>query len=67
MQSKSSDNTAQLGKTACGVTLENTGGFPSATYGGERIYFCTQACLRVFEQNPDEFTAGKIEHQLEAE
>lgn len=53
-------------KTACGGTLKNTDGFPSAIYGGERIYFCTQACLRVFEQHPDDFMAGKIEHPFEA-
>jgi YHS domain-containing protein len=36
-------------------------------YDSERFYFCTQACLRVFELHPDDFMAGKIEHPLEAE
>jgi YHS domain-containing protein len=54
-------------KTACGGTIKNTNGYPSAFYGGERIYFCTQACLRVFEQHPDDFMAGKTQHPLEAE
>jgi YHS domain-containing protein len=67
MQSDRSDNTAQPAKTACSGTLKSTDGFQSAMYGGERIYFCTQACLRVFEQNPDDFMAGKLEHPLEAE
>ena len=52
-------------KTACGGTLKTTDGFPSAMYGGERIYFCTQACLHVFEEHPDDFMAGKIVHPLE--
>ncbi|MGE5642162.1 MAG: YHS domain-containing protein [Byssovorax cruenta] len=42
--------------------LPNTTGYPSAVYRGERIYFCTEACLRAFEQHPDAFIAGKIEH-----
>jgi YHS domain-containing protein len=67
MQSNPSNSTAQPGKTACSGTLKRTEGFPSAMYGGERIYFCTQACLRVFEQNPGDFMAGKLEHPLEAE
>ncbi len=39
--------------------------YPSADYRGERIYFCTRACLRVFEQDPDPFMAGEVEHPLE--
>ena len=67
MQSNSSHSTAQPAKTACGGTLKNTDGYPRAIYGGEQIYFCTVACLRVFEQHPDDFIAGKIEHPLDAE
>lgn len=67
MQPNSADNTAQPRKTACGGTLKNTDGFPRATYGGEQIYFCTQVCLSVFEQHPDEFMAGKIKHPPEAD
>ncbi len=33
-----------------------------AEYRGERIYFCTQACLDVFLLDPDPFMAGEIEH-----
>ena len=62
-----SNNAAQPAKTACGGTLKKTESFPNAMYGSERIHFCTQACLRVFEQHPDDFMAGKIEHPLEAE
>ena len=49
-------------KTACGGTLTDTEGYPSAIYRGERIYFCTRACLRAFEQEPDRFMNGKIAH-----
>ena len=34
-------------------------------YRGERIYFCTRACLRAFERDPDPFMAGEIEHPEE--
>jgi YHS domain-containing protein len=49
-------------KTACGGVIDNSESFPSATYRGERVYFCTLACLKVFEENPDPFMAGEIEH-----
>lgn len=52
-------------KTACGGILKNPANYPSATYRGERVYFCTRACLRVFEQGPDPFMAGEVEHPLE--
>ncbi|MBI3739972.1 MAG: hypothetical protein HY258_13075 [Chloroflexi bacterium] len=52
-------------KTACGGGLKDTTGKPSAIYRGQRVYFCTRACLRVFEQDPDPFMAGEIEHPLE--
>ena len=41
--------------------------YPSAEYRGERVYFCTKACLRVFEQNPEAFMAGEVEHPLDDE
>jgi YHS domain-containing protein len=54
-----------IAKTACGGKLKDTKDFPSAIYRGERVYFCTLACLRVFEQDPDPFMAGEIEHPKE--
>ena len=51
--------------TTCGGKLKDTANYPSADYRGERIYFCTRACLRVFNQNPDSFMAGEVEHPLE--
>jgi len=54
-------------KTACGGTLKDPTNYPSAMYLGERIYFCTRACLRVFEQDPDPFMAGEVEHPLDEE
>jgi YHS domain-containing protein len=51
-------------KTACGGTLKEPANYPSAFYYDERIYFCTHACKRVFEQAPDSFMAGEVEHPL---
>jgi len=63
------ENTQQphIAKTACGGKLKDTKDFPSAIYRGERIYFCTLACLHVFEQDPDPFMAGEIEHPIHDE
>lgn len=52
-------------KTACGGSFKDSTNYPSAIYRGERVYFCTRACLRVFEQDPDLFMAGEVEHPLE--
>lgn len=51
--------------TACGSKLKEPENYPSADYRGTKIYFCTRACLRVFQQNPDAFMAGELEHPLE--
>lgn len=52
-------------KTTCGGTIKDPTNYPSVMYRGERIYFCTRACLRVFEQDPDSFMAGEVEHPTE--
>ncbi len=52
-------------KTACGGKLKDPTSYPSAEYRGERVFFCTRACLRVFEEDPDAFMAGEVEHPLE--
>ncbi|MBI4760227.1 MAG: YHS domain-containing protein [Chloroflexota bacterium] len=49
-------------KTACGGKLKDPANYPSAEYRGERVYFCTQACLEAFLLNPEPFMAGEIEH-----
>ena len=54
-------------KTVCGGVIKDPENYPSAIYHGERLYFCTRACLRVFEQNPDPFLAGDVEHPLDEE
>ena len=54
-------------QTACDGKLKDPAKYPSAEYRGERVYFCTKACLRVFEKNPDAFMAGEIEHPLDDE
>ena len=52
-------------KTACGGRLKDPANYPGAVYRGEQVYFCTRACLRVFEQEPDSFMAGEVEHPVE--
>jgi YHS domain-containing protein len=49
-------------RMACGGLIDEPNKFPSAIYRGEKIYFCTMACLHAFEQNPDPFMAGEIPH-----
>lgn len=56
---------AVIAKTACGGKLTDTRGYPSAEYRGERVYFCTDACLRKFNENPEAFMAGEIDHPLD--
>lgn len=58
---------ASTAKTACGGKLKDVAGYPSTIYHGEQVYFCTRACLSVFEQNPDPFMAGEIEHPIHEE
>ncbi len=60
------DNTPQY-KTACGGKLKDPRNYPNAIYRGERIFFCTRACLRAFERDPDPFMAGEIEHPIHEE
>lgn len=64
----SNDSTRQsIFKSACGGKLKNPAGYPSAIYRGEKVYFCTQACLRAFEADPERFMAGEIEHPISNE
>ncbi len=56
---------AYTATAACGGQLKAAKDVPSAIYRGEQVFFCTQACLRVFEQDPDPFMAGEIEHPVE--
>jgi len=39
--------------------IKDTTRYPSALYKGERVYFCTRACLRIFKTDPDRFIAVK--------
>ena len=48
--------------TACGGKIKDPSKYPSAEYRGERVFFCTQACLGAFLLNPDPFMAGEVEH-----
>lgn len=55
-------NPPQVFITACGGKIDNPQGYPSATYKGQLVYFCTEACLKAFQDKPDAFMAGEIEH-----
>ena len=55
----------QVIKTVCGGILTEPEKYPSVIFKDERLYFCTRACLRVFEQNPQAFLDGQVEHPLE--
>lgn len=54
-------------KTVCGSAIQDASKFPDAEYRGEKIYFCTKACLKAFLANPDAFMAGEVEHPLDDE
>ena len=53
-----------IAKTACEGTLKDPTDYPNAIYNANRIYFCTHACLRVFEHDPVAFMAGEVEHPI---
>lgn len=55
----------QVIKSVCGGILTEPEKYPSAVFKDERLYFCTRACLRVFQQNPQAFLDGEVEHPLE--
>lgn len=52
-------------KSACGGTLKDPSAYPSAMFNGERVYFCTNACLKAFLSAPEAFMAGEVEHPLD--
>ena len=54
-------------RTVCGGNISDPDRYPSALYRGQRVYFCTRACLRAFESVPDRFMAGEIKHPTEGE
>ncbi|HKJ37763.1 MAG TPA: YHS domain-containing protein [Anaerolineales bacterium] len=51
--------------TACGGKLNNPANYSSVEYLGKTVYFCKQACLRVFKDDPVAFMAGDVEHPTE--
>ena len=53
--------------TVCGGVIENPQDYPTDIYRGETVYFCTKACWRAFQSDPDRFIAGEIEHPLDDE
>lgn len=48
-------------KTARGEDIKDLSKYPGELYRGVRVYFCTQACLDVFLQDPDPLMAGEVE------
>ena len=54
-------------RTACDGTLQDPENYPSAGYQGEWVFFCTRACWRAFESDPQRFMTGEIEHPLDKE
>ncbi|RME06262.1 MAG: hypothetical protein D6803_07000 [Anaerolineae bacterium] len=69
MKADSTDRTApQVGEivhVACGGHIEFQEDTPWAVYQGAAVAFCTPACKRAFEQDPDPFMAGEIPHPVE--
>lgn len=61
----SSPNDPRESRTACGGMLPDPLGYPWAPFAGQRVYFCTRACLRAFEAEPERFMAGEIEHPID--
>lgn len=51
--------------TVCGGKMKDPQKYPSAIFHGERVFFCTLACLKAFESDPERFMAGEIEHPEE--
>ena len=67
MNTNPSPTSPESAKTACGGTINNIDAWQSATYNGKMVYLCSQACLGVFQQYPDDFMAGGVEHPLDDE
>ena len=55
----------QITNSVCGGILKNPEKYPSVIFKDERLYFCMRACLRVFEQDPQAFLDGEVEHPFE--
>lgn len=53
--------------TVCGGRLLDPEEAPSTMYRGEKLLFCTAACLRVFREDPEAFLSGEVVHPLEDE
>ena len=67
MQEQGNSSSQPEIKTVCGGTIQDVSKFPDAEYRGEKVYFCTKACLKAFLASPDAFMAGEVEHPLDDE
>lgn len=65
MQPQANSSSQPEIKTVCGGGIQDISKFPDAEYKGEKVYFCTRACLKAFLSSPDAFMAGEVEHPLE--
>ncbi len=52
-------------KVACGGVMQFRADTPWAIYRDAVVAFCTPACKREFEKDPEPFMAGKILHPVE--
>jgi YHS domain-containing protein len=59
------NKTRSVVKTVCGGILTEPEKYPSMIFKDDRLYFCTRACMRVFQENPQAFLDGEVEHPLE--
>jgi YHS domain-containing protein len=51
--------------TVCGGRMDDPQKYPASVFQGKNVYFCNEACLRAFQNDPHGFMAGEIEHPVE--
>lgn len=51
--------------TVCGGKISDPESYPSAIFGGKRVYFCAASCQTAFNKDPIRFMAGEVEHPMD--
>jgi YHS domain-containing protein len=46
----------------CHMDVEPATAAAKSEYGGQTYYFCSPACKRAFDQNPEKYLAGMARH-----
>lgn len=46
---------AKVKDPVCGMEIDESQAEAQTTYNGQAYYFCSEDCLRTFEENPEEF------------